>query len=724
MSVSLAVLVRQEGFPVSGADAEALQRRRLTVAARYLRAMFRPDDHVSLVARCERTDQVGRVHQWQWPLDQAVARLNAYDALNNNGWNVYVCVNPVRRVDGSDKPYGRTRAHVARVARVQMDLDFIREADGDRHWPASEGALPQMRADIADGVIPPPHFILSTSPGKFQCLWTLDHREAPPKELAEFYSGLLSDRYRADPTTCTVATVLRLPGYYNRKPSYRDAPPLVVPCRDPNRDLRPDYDPEFPDRRLRDRRPVILDDFRALKLVVPRDVVAGRIRNMYKKPFSPAIPYERMVADLDVDRATLAPEVRATAALCRAALAERGVTAIEPRGGIPQPPFPVQSPMERAAAAAAVRRPRSADAADRSGAPSASPGSPAQSGRASGSGASPGELAVAAGRSAGPQPGSGVDGRSGRAGRPKAVPGSSVADKEDLYHAIRALRAGVPVSQIEAELTLHREVGSGAKRSARSYAQRTVDVARQLLEEKRERDRRDFRYAAAALRAGRPADEVEAALVVRREAATGPGKAAAAYARRTVAAATRALARGSRSRPGSAGPPAAPSARGSSPRRPARRRRRFDDPSLRPGEARAALVDQHGRLRPRTRVRVVDGLVRSDEVRYTAREIGIAAGLFDPAVSRAPGALPGGGGSPPPDGPAAAASPPSVDDSSDGAVASSRDVGSAGAGSRSPVVLSPAGAAAPSPPAPPAGAGAAAEATPGRAAVRDAARRP
>ena len=171
--------------------------------------------------------------------------LRSLDDLNRMGQDVYVTVNPVRRVPqpGSRRlAWGRTRAHIREPLRVQLDIDAH-----------ASDAVPALAADVLSGVVPAPSLILRTSPGKYQMLWNLPRggdagsgsRPWTPA-VAEYYSYLMARRYGADKTIYPVSQILRVPGYYNRKPQYGDDPPLVRPCAQSRRQwFRPSGAPHF-----------------------------------------------------------------------------------------------------------------------------------------------------------------------------------------------------------------------------------------------------------------------------------------------------------------------------------------------------------------------------------------------------------------------------------------------------------------------------------------------
>jgi len=123
---------------------------------------------------------------------------------NAHGANVYFSVNSL--LPDAKK---RTKNAVAEVRALYLDFDV----DGDR----------KMVAIRASDNVPPPSFIIRTSPGKYQVLWrvrgfSIPEQEAMLKTLAATFGG---DRACTD-----CARVLRLPGFFNRK--YAPACPVTL----------------------------------------------------------------------------------------------------------------------------------------------------------------------------------------------------------------------------------------------------------------------------------------------------------------------------------------------------------------------------------------------------------------------------------------------------------------------------------------------------------------
>ena len=166
---------------------------------RFLRAAFAPNDSIGVLLKTYRT---GQVIQRIVPVTTATSdRFQAWlRYLNSHGWNVYVSVNAYRP--------GRSRARSA-VAQVRH-LFLEEDVDG----PGLLAAL-STRPDL-----PPPSYVLHSSPGRLHVLWrvrdiALSRVELLQKQLAR---ELATDRAA---TSCAQTT--RLPGFFNHKrtPSIR-----------------------------------------------------------------------------------------------------------------------------------------------------------------------------------------------------------------------------------------------------------------------------------------------------------------------------------------------------------------------------------------------------------------------------------------------------------------------------------------------------------------------
>ena len=121
----------------------------------YLETMVGKGDTVALLAvsrwkSAPVVQEIQRVEDLARP--ESVQRL---DVLNRVGYDVYCTVNTV-----NPEAAGRTKADIASVRRLQLDLD-----EGGR-----EG-LARLRRDVEGGVVPTPAVIMQSSRDRYQVLW-------------------------------------------------------------------------------------------------------------------------------------------------------------------------------------------------------------------------------------------------------------------------------------------------------------------------------------------------------------------------------------------------------------------------------------------------------------------------------------------------------------------------------------------------------------------------
>ena len=151
-------------------------------------------------------DSVADVKKYElMPLSVAVrpktmARLERDQA---NDWNIFVSMNPFP--EGSPS---RVESLIKTIRNV-----FI-ETDGGE-------VLKTIALAVADDIIPAPHSILQSSPGKYHVVW---HVEGIPPHEAKALNRALASRFGGDPACVDLHRVLRMPGFRNLKPKYPDRP--------------------------------------------------------------------------------------------------------------------------------------------------------------------------------------------------------------------------------------------------------------------------------------------------------------------------------------------------------------------------------------------------------------------------------------------------------------------------------------------------------------------
>ena len=174
-----------------------------TMAIDFLTRCFRPEDTIAVLLRRE---EPVRIAQRTIRLEQAVApafmRWLAHE--NADGVNVYIAANPLR--SGSRR---RTKECIAEVRHLYLDID----CDGDA----------RLAALRASDLVPQPNVIVSTSPGKYQVLWSVQGFDFATQELM---LKQLASAFGGDAACTDCNRVVRVPGFHNAK--YTPAHPVTV----------------------------------------------------------------------------------------------------------------------------------------------------------------------------------------------------------------------------------------------------------------------------------------------------------------------------------------------------------------------------------------------------------------------------------------------------------------------------------------------------------------
>jgi DNA primase RepB-like protein len=167
--------------------------RNLT-ASEYVRELFGPEDNAAILVRnrftghtvqtIAKADAIASPGFQSWLANQSVA-----------GSDLYVGMNPIK-----EGAYNRTKGNIEDIRHVYLDLD-----------KKGDAALDTIRNSPE---VPPPNFVLDTSPGKHQVVWKVSG--FTPDE-AESLLHSLANKFGADLAATDSTRVLRLPGFANRK---------------------------------------------------------------------------------------------------------------------------------------------------------------------------------------------------------------------------------------------------------------------------------------------------------------------------------------------------------------------------------------------------------------------------------------------------------------------------------------------------------------------------
>ena len=175
-----------------------------SAARAFIDALYARDEHVAVLAVQRGADH--GVHQRITPAASAASgRFQGWlRHLNAQGHDIFIGMNPMR-----EGTRGRGKADVARVRRLQLDLD----ADGP-------DSLRRVLADATAGRLPAPAIVVRSSKDHYQVLWHTAEGWAP--DQAEDTMARLAHRYAGDNVN-DVARCMRLPGFRNKKQGRDDA---------------------------------------------------------------------------------------------------------------------------------------------------------------------------------------------------------------------------------------------------------------------------------------------------------------------------------------------------------------------------------------------------------------------------------------------------------------------------------------------------------------------
>jgi hypothetical protein len=167
---------------------------KLLTGAEYIRALFGPADNVAILARNQTTGQtMQRIAKAETIASPAFQQWLAVH--NAAGSDVFVGMNPIK-----DGAYSRTKDNISDIRHLYLDLD----KNADRSVEMIRNAIE----------VPPPNFILDTSPGKHQVVWKVaEFHQAEAESLLRN----LSSQFGGDPAATDSTRVLRMPGFANRK---------------------------------------------------------------------------------------------------------------------------------------------------------------------------------------------------------------------------------------------------------------------------------------------------------------------------------------------------------------------------------------------------------------------------------------------------------------------------------------------------------------------------
>jgi hypothetical protein len=167
---------------------------RSLTASEYVRELFGPEDNAAILARNRATGHTVQTI----PKAETIASPDFQNLLagqSGSGYDVFMGMNPIK-----DGAYSRTKQDIKEIRHVYLDLD----RKGDE-------ALEEIRNSTE---VPPPNFVLDTSPGKHQVVWRVSGFS---QDEAESLLHNLANKFGGDLAATDSTRVLRLPGFANHK---------------------------------------------------------------------------------------------------------------------------------------------------------------------------------------------------------------------------------------------------------------------------------------------------------------------------------------------------------------------------------------------------------------------------------------------------------------------------------------------------------------------------
>jgi hypothetical protein len=156
-------------------------------APEYVFALHEPKDHAAILVRNRsRKQTIQRI----LPVEAIASEpfQNWLQHQNQSGADIFIGMNPVK--EGSRS---RTKEQIREVRHAYLDLD--------------DEAGASLQAIRTSGDVPPPNFVLDTSPGKHQVVWRVAGLDT---SHAETLLRALASQYCGDSAATDISRLLRL----------------------------------------------------------------------------------------------------------------------------------------------------------------------------------------------------------------------------------------------------------------------------------------------------------------------------------------------------------------------------------------------------------------------------------------------------------------------------------------------------------------------------------
>jgi hypothetical protein len=163
--------------------------------ANYIRDNFQPSDRIAVLVRNAKRGET----------TQRISTAEKVAAAQFQDWMRYK-----NEHDGSDIYVGMNALKANAFTRTKHDVLAIRHlyADFDHDGSASISAIEKSN------LVPPPNYVLNTSPDKFQAIWKVEDIDLAQ---AEVLLHALARDFDGDHAATDAARVLRVPGFLNKK---------------------------------------------------------------------------------------------------------------------------------------------------------------------------------------------------------------------------------------------------------------------------------------------------------------------------------------------------------------------------------------------------------------------------------------------------------------------------------------------------------------------------
>jgi RepB DNA-primase from phage plasmid len=165
-------------------------------SAEYIRANFEPSERIAMLLRnAQRRETLQRISTVEKIAANPFQEWLRYKNFKE-GFDIYVGMNALKPT-----AFTRTKDDILAIRHLYVDLD--------------RQGLASLAMIETSALVPPPNFVLHTSPNKFQAIWRVDDIEL---RQAEALLHAMAREFDADIAATDAARVLRVPGFQQKVP--------------------------------------------------------------------------------------------------------------------------------------------------------------------------------------------------------------------------------------------------------------------------------------------------------------------------------------------------------------------------------------------------------------------------------------------------------------------------------------------------------------------------